>query len=213
MSTLNTRCWLASLFLSTCATGWAQTTAKVLSVTAAELAKNEAAARYRLFPGDMIRVTVFGEDDLNVERRLDGNGALSLPLIGNVSLLGLRLADAAEKIRQTFIAMEILVRPQVSVSVTEYGAKEVSVTGQVKNPGKVSLPIEGSAIEIVDVIGKAGGFTRLGRSDDVRVTRKASNGRDETFTVNVQRIHNGRGGSRSFAVFPGDVIFVPERLF
>ena len=161
----------------------------------------------------MIRVTVFGEEGLNVERRLDGNGIVSLPLVGSVSLMGLTVAAAEEKIRQTFVEKEIFVRPQVSVSVTEYVSKEVSVLGQVKNPGKVTLPIEVNSLEIVDVISQAGGFTRIGRSDSVRVTRKNPNGGEKTFTVDVQRMFNGRGGSRSFTIFPGDVIFVPERIF
>ncbi len=80
-------------------------------------------ARYRLAPRDLIRVTVFGENDLNVERRIDGNGTVSLPLIGSVALQGLTVAGAEERIRKTFVEKEIFVRPQVSVSVVEYVAK------------------------------------------------------------------------------------------
>lgn len=168
--------------------------------------------RYRLAPRDLIRVTVFGESDLNIERRIDGNGTVSIPLIGSVALQGLTVAGAEEKIRITFTEKEIFVRPQVAVSVVEYVAKEVSVIGQVKNPGKIPLPIEANSIEIVDVISKAGGFTRLGRSDSVRVTRKGLNGKEETFTVDVQRMFSGRGGAARFVVYPNDVVFVPERI-
>ena len=74
------------------------------------------------------------------------------------------------------------------------------------------MPIETESIEIVDAITKAGGITRMGRSDSVRVTRKNAQGVEKAVTVDVQRMFNGRGGSETFMVYAGDVIFVPERL-
>lgn len=186
----------------------------ICSLVAALLHAQEPsdAGRYRLFVRDLLRITVFGEDGLDVQRRIDGNGMVSLPLVGSVALQGLTIAAAEEKIRQTYIAKEIFVRPQVSVSVAEYVAREVSVIGQVKNPGKFPLPIEVNSVQIVDVISQAGGFTRLGRADSVRVSRKAADGSEQSFSVDVQRMFNGRGGVSPFLVYPGDVVFVPERI-
>lgn len=168
--------------------------------------------RYRLFVRDLVKITVFGEEGLDIQRRIDGNGTVSLPLVGSVVLQGLTLAEAEEKIRQTFVEREIFVRPQVSVAVAEYVAREVSVIGQVKNPGQVPLPIELTSVTIVDVISQAGGFTRLGRADSVRVTRKSPDGSEQSFVIDVQRMFNGRGGGKPFPIFPGDVVFVPERI-
>jgi protein involved in polysaccharide export with SLBB domain len=167
---------------------------------------------YHLSSRDLIRITIFNEPDMTVDRRIDARGAVSLPLIGNVDLNHLTVSEAQDKIRLAYIEMEIFVHPQVSVTVTEYLLKEVSVIGQVKSPGKIVLPMESDELEIVDVISKAGGVTRLARSDSVRVTRKAANGVEQTFTVDVERMFNGRGGAKPFMVVPGDVIFVPERV-
>lgn len=172
----------------------------------------ESQTSYHLSPRDLIRITVFNEPDMTVDRRLDARGNVSLPLLGAIDLSRLTVAEAQEKIRSAYIAQEIFVRPQISVSVIEYLAREVSVIGQVKSPGKILLPIETDTIEIVDVISKAGGVTRIGRSDSVRVTRKAADGSERTFTVDVERMFNGRGGAKPFMVEPGDVVFVPERV-
>lgn len=172
----------------------------------------QEARGYKLFARDLIRVTVFGEPDLNLERRIDGNGTVSLPLVGSVALQGLTVAAAEETIRKLYVDKEIFVRPQVSVLVVTYVAREVSVIGQVKDPGRVALPIETDSIDIVEAISKAGGFTRLGKPDSVRVTRKVAPGGEQTFTVDVQRMFSGRGGLQPFPVFPGDVIFIPERI-
>src|ERR1043166_3572900 len=71
---------------------------------------------YCLFARDMIRVSVHGEPDLSVERRLDGNGRVSLPMLGSVVLQGLSVTAAEEKIRTTYIEQELLVRPQGAVT-------------------------------------------------------------------------------------------------
>ena len=186
--------------------------AGLLAAIAVGAPSNVDAGRYRLFVRDLLKITVFGEEGLDVQRRIDGNGTVSLPLVGSVALEGLTLPEAEEKIRRTYVAREIFVRPQVSVAVAEYVPREVSVIGQVKNPGKVPLPIEVGSVPIVDVISLAGGFTRLGRADSVRVTRKIPDGSEQSFVIDVQRMFNGRGGARPFLIYPGDVVFVPERL-
>lgn len=169
-------------------------------------------SRYRLAPRDLLRIAVFGEPDLdNIERRIDGNGMVSLPLLGRVAVQGLTTAAAEEAIRRLYVEKEIFVRPQVSVSVAEYVAREVSVIGQVREPGRIKLPIETDSIQIVEAITQAGGITRLARADSVRVTRKNAEGAEQTFVINVERMINGRGAP-SFSVLPGDVVFVPERI-
>ncbi len=180
--------------------------------TAAAVDLGAPSSEYHLYPRDLIRVSVFNEPDMTVERRIEANGSISLPLLGAIDLRGLTKTQAENKIRLAYIKDEIFVQPQVAVTVVEYLAKEVSVIGQVKNPGKIVFPIEADALEIVDVISKAGGVTRIGRSDSVRVTRKNADGTEQTFTVDVERMFNGHGGGKTFMVQPGDVIFVPERV-
>lgn len=172
----------------------------------------EARDTYHLSPRDLIRVTVFNEPDVAKDTRIDSQGNVSLELLGSVNLNRLTVSQAQEKIRQAYINAEIFVRPRVSVSVIEYSPREISVNGQVKNPGMVTLPIEMDSVDIVVVITKAGGVTRIGRADRVMVTRKTQNGSEQQITVDVEQMLNGRGGAKPFMVEPGDYIFVPERV-
>jgi protein involved in polysaccharide export with SLBB domain len=180
-------------------------------VVAADLPQS-AKNNYHLSPRDMIRVSVFNEPDMTVDRRIDAAGTISLHLLGAVDVNRLTIEEAQEKIRVAYIKAEIFLHPQVSVSVTDYMPKEVSVLGCVKNPGKIVFPIEADELPIVDAISKAGGVTRIGRSDSVRVTRKGADGSDLTYMVDVERMFDGRGGAKPFMIAPGDVIFVPERV-
>lgn len=184
----------------------------VTCIAGAESTAESKTLTYHLYPRDLVRVTVFNEPDMNVERRLDAAGAVTLPMLGELKIGGLTVMEAQKKIVEAYVSQEIYINPEVAISIIEYQPREVSVLGQVKDPGKIKFPNEGDALEIVDVISKAGGITRIGKSDSVRVTRKNGDGTEETFTVNVERMFDGRGGAKSFVVLPGDVIFVPERV-
>ncbi len=171
-------------------------------------------SEYRLFARDLVRVSVHGEEDLkSLDRRIDGAGRISLPLISAVEIKGLTPSEAEAAIAKVFLDEQILIRPQVSVTVVEYSPREISVLGQVREPGKIALPIEAANLSIVEAVSKAGGFTRIAKSDSVRVSRIAENGTEVSTVVDVARLLDGRGGGEAFPLLPGDVVFVPERIF
>lgn len=188
----------------------------LVAVAAARAADETPAepARYRLLPRDLVRVTVHGEPDVSVERRLDALGEINVPLLGQVKLASLTAAEAQGVIGRRYVQEEIFVRPEVVVTIVEYRPREVMVLGQVGKQGKQVFPPEAAGISIVEAITAAGGFTRIGKSDAVRVTRRDERGVEQNFTVNVERMIDGRGkGEEAFVLQPGDVVFVPERVF
>lgn len=186
--------------------------ALLLASGSAGFAESEPAAGYRLFARDLVEVSVHGEPDMTVTRRVDAGGFVSLPLIDPVRVLGLTLEEAQQRIAETYRTSEIFIRPQIGMVVKEYASREISVIGQVRTPGRVTFPIEAQEMSIVEAVSQAGGFTRIGKADAVRVTRPSASGGEETFTVDVERMINGQGAA-GFQVQPGDVIFVPERVF
>lgn len=170
--------------------------------------------RYRMYVRDLVRIAVHGEPEMTVDRRIDGQGEINVPLIGQVKIVGLTAAAAQELISGRYREDEIFIRPQVVVSLIEYSPKEVMVLGQVTKQGKQTLPPESATISIVEAITSAGGLTRIAKGDAVRVTRKDEKGVEQASTVNVEKLIDGRGpGGETFMLLPGDVVFVPERVF
>lgn len=168
----------------------------------------------RLFVRDQVHVTVQGEPDMTVDRQIDASGAINVPLVGGVKVAGLTIADAQERIAQRYIQDEIFIHPEVVVTVTAYAVKEVTVLGQVGRQGKVVFPADTTAMSIVEVIAAAGGLSRIAKGDAVRVTRHDPDAPEQTFTVNVDRMVEGRGATaETFYLQPGDIVFVPERVF
>ncbi len=173
-----------------------------------------ASGQYKLFSLDLVHISVQGEPDVSVDRRVDGDGRINVPLLGDITVRDLSIAEAQKLISERYVAGEIFIRPEVVINVVEYSPKEIMVLGQVSTQGKVSFPPEVGSISIVEAITKAGGFTRIGKADGVRVTRKGKEGAEQSFTVNVEKLIGGRADpGDSFFLQPGDVVFVPERVF
>lgn len=172
---------------------------------------------YQLSSGDEIAVIVWGEGDVSIDQRIDTKGIIRVPLIGDVNLSSKTVREAEKFLEQLFIDKKLLLKPMVTISVRDYAAREVSVLGAVNSPGKYRMPKEAASIEIVELITSLGGFKPTAKSDEVKVTRVDESGIETVSTVNVESMISGRGAGKntpkSFLVYPGDRIYVPERLF
>ena len=170
-----------------------------------------APAGYILTPNDQVTVEVFGEDDLRTNGRLNGEGNLSVPLLGSIRLAGLTLTQAASKLTELY-SRDYLVSPKVNVMLIGYAKRRFSVLGQVNRPGSYEMP-DGSpgGIDLLEAIAMAGGYTRIAAPERVNVRRHPATGNDQIFKVNAKRFTKGSGGS--FLVEPGDTVTVGESIF
>jgi polysaccharide export outer membrane protein len=129
-------------------------------------AEAPAAPEYRVGPGDVLEVVVFGNDDLSRSPTVQTDGAVSLPLLGDVEVGGLTVPEVQRKLT-TLLARDYLVNPQVEVKVKDYQSQFVTVLGEVNTPGR--KPLRGRT-RLVDVLVEAGGFTPRA-SGEIQVTR------------------------------------------
>lgn len=170
---------------------------------------------YVLTNTDRLRVSVFDEPDLSLIVRIDSQGRVNLPLVGQVAISGLSVSNAQTAIERAFQEGRFLRSPRVSISVEEYAPREVSIQGQVRSPGRYVLPIEAS-MTILELVTRAGGFTDTAKGTAVRITRIHADGTKKTFEVDVESLIKGRRGANvgdnSLVLEAGDIIFVPERL-
>jgi polysaccharide biosynthesis/export protein len=124
------------------------------------------AGDYEVGPGDVIEVAVYGNDDLSRIPTVQTNGSISLPLLGEVQVAGLTIAEVQRKITN-LLAKDYLVNPQVEVKVKDYNSQYVSVVGEVNSPGR--KPIRGR-MRLIDVLIEAGSF-KTTASGQVMITR------------------------------------------
>ena len=121
---------------------------------------------YEVGPGDVLEVAVYGNDDVSRIPTVQTNGSISMPLIGEIQVAGLTVAEVQRKITN-LLEKDYLVKPQVEVKVREYNSQYVSVVGEVNSPGR--KPLRGRT-RLIDLLSEAGGFKPTA-SAEVMVTR------------------------------------------
>jgi polysaccharide export outer membrane protein len=172
---------------------------------------------YRIRTTDKLSIRVFQEDDLSIISRVDSKGTVNLPLVGEIRVYGQTLSEAERTIEAAYRDGRFLRNPEVTVSVEEYAAREVSIQGQVKNPGRYPLPVE-STLTVVDLVTKAGGFTDTAQGTAVRVTRVLPDGSTRVITLDVESLIKGKGTTKTneensaLVLEPDDIVYVPERI-
>lgn len=170
---------------------------------------------HTLAPADRIRVAVYQEEDLTSLTRIDAHGRVNLPLLGEIVVGGLTVVEAQALIENAYKDGRFLRNPQVTVNVEEYAAREVSIQGQIRNPGRYTLPVE-STLNVVELVTKAGGITDIGKGSAVTLTRMMPDGSKKVFIIDVDNVIKGRKDRKIEEniplLQPGDIVYVPERL-
>lgn len=146
---------------------------------------------YHLGAGDKLHVVVAGADDLTADYIVGDNGAVSMPLIGDVKAGGLTRAQVEKEIAQK-LSQGYLKDPKVSVSVLSY--RPFYIYGEVTKPGEYPYA---AGMRVMSAVATAGGYTYRAQEGYVVVTR---NGQDRRATPDMP-------------IRPDDVIRVPERYF
>lgn len=161
---------------------------------------------YVLGGGDILKITIFQSIDLTTETRVSETGVIVFPLLGEVKVGGLSVADAAKKIASDLKSREFLVNPQVNVLVTQIKGNQVSVLGQVNRPGR--YPLETFKTRVSDMLATAGGVI-VGGGDKV-VLVGIRDGKQFRQEVDLADIYVTAQREDNLTVAGGDVIYVPK---
>jgi polysaccharide export outer membrane protein len=156
--------------------------------------------------GDNFEVRVFGEPDLSGLYKVGSEGNINFPLVGVLHVEGLD-SQAVAKLLTDKLREGMLRDPQVTVLIKDQSSKKIFVIGQVGHPGTFSYT---PAMNVVEAITVAGGFTGLAAKNDTTLTR-LEQGKKTIVRVPVADI--GEGKAPNVFLRPGDIISVPERIF
>jgi len=156
-----------------------------------------------LGPGDLVEIRVTDQKELTGEYEVGEDGTIRFPWIGNVEVVGLSKAEVGETIEEQLMD-GWLRQPQVFVRVLERQNREVSVLGQVNEPG--SFPFK-ERLTLVQAISQAGGLNPLAQAKRVQLTRETPEG-PRTYVINVRQILESK--QADLPLLPGDIVFVPE---
>jgi len=160
---------------------------------------------YQLGFGDVIEVKFFANSEYNEVVAVRPDGRISLQRVGDISVVGMPVSELDKIITKTY--SEILVNPDVTVFVREFGGQQVYVMGEVNNPGAYTIS---KGMSLLRAITTAGGPLNTARLNSVILVRA-----DQNQNIYAERIDLSPSNLKSLleqdkSIQPYDLIYVPK---
>ncbi|WP_392536014.1 polysaccharide biosynthesis/export family protein [Nostoc sp. C117] len=145
--------------------------------------------------------------DLNFQTAISPEGNIVVPQVGTISLKGLTLEEAQEKIRLGL--SRILPDPIVVVSLVGTRPVQVTVSGEIFRPG--IYPINSATPRVADALLISGGSTLNADLRQVQIRRKLMDGSVISQTIDLYAALQNGGSIPNLRLQDGDAIVVPRR--
>lgn len=158
---------------------------------------------YLVKPGDILQISVWGEEDLQGEVLVTPDGGFSFPLVGHLNARGKTAAQLQELVVEKLVTY--IADPVVTVSLKQINGNQIYVIGQVKNPGAFVM---NHAVDVVQALSLAGGTTPFAALNDILILRRDAN-RQIALSFRYSDVSRGRGLEQNILLQSGDVVLVP----
>ena len=185
----------------------------VLALVGASHVASAQTTSATISPGDVLKISVFGNPDLTTVTRVMPNGTITFPLIGQVTV-GQRTPAQAEAaiadrlMRGGYVrnaAVSVFVQERSPVSVTS-----VTLLGQVVRSGTYTLdPDSPEAVSnLVTLLAKAGGTTET--AADYCYLIRQENGQPKKTRVDLVDLLRNGNVQANLQLRNGDIVLVPQ---
>ncbi len=172
-------------------------------MTPATLAQAPA---YRVGVGDELNFRFPNTPELNTAAVVRSDGAVSLPMVGELTVVGYTLAELSDQV-QAALAQRVR-RPQVVINVQgSVPSQRVFVGGEVARPGVQNLAGPLTALQAVLA---AEGLRDTAQPSEVTVLRQGPAGERIVMKLDLAAVMAGQAGARDIVLAPYDVVLVPR---
>jgi polysaccharide biosynthesis/export protein len=188
--------FLISVFLTSCEM-------PVVNPTPEQMA---APTSVNVVSGDVIKLTFSGAPELNQSQKIQADGKINLPLIGEVDAAGKTIANLQNELALRYKSQ---LQNTTVVVTLESSVIQVVVSGAVTKPAKLSFD---RPTTVFQAIMEAGGVSEYGSLKRVQLIRIV-NGQQHAQVLDLRPITESGQTTRPFYVRDGDVIYVPSSPF
>ncbi len=162
---------------------------------------------YRLQAEDKVEVQYRYTPEYNATVALQPDGFVSLPLVGEVKLMGLTLEQSSKAIAEK--AGERLADPEVTVLLKEYVKPYFVVAGEVSHPGRFELH---GQVGLIEGIAVSGGVKDSAKRTQVILFRKTGGEMAEVKVYDLRKLMSASNIAEDVQLRSGDMIVVPRNF-
>jgi polysaccharide export outer membrane protein len=170
---------------------------------------------YTLGVGDRLQMSIFNVEKYTGEYLVLADGNINLPGVGLVSVQGLTLPEAQQRIAQRYSAL--LKQPVVTLALVATRAIQVAISGEVLRPGSYQVSEAGGNDDgggqfprLSSVITQAGGITQVADISQVQLRRDSPNG--TVVTLDLSELLQEGNLTQDPIVMDGDSVYIPTAV-
>ena len=160
---------------------------------------------YRLQPSDVVVVKYRYTPEYDATVSVRPDGFITLPIVGDVKVSGLTVADAGREVRTA--AERRLREPELTFELKEFQRPRFVVGGEVDKPGQFELRGRVTALE---AIAMAGGLKTSAKHSQVVLFRRYDDERAVTRIIDAKALAKADRLEEDPVLRPGDFLFVPQ---
>jgi protein involved in polysaccharide export with SLBB domain len=168
------------------------TSALLSEVGLAQPQSQSLSQSYRLGANDVVKIQVFGEEDLKAESKIDGDGNINFPLLGSLHVAGKTIQELQDYLTSRLEAGYVRA-PKVTTYVVKF--RNIYMNGEVKAPGGYAYE---EGLSVRKALSLAGGLSEKAERSTVRVLRNID-GKQIVLTAGLDNL-----------LLPDDIVVVAE---
>lgn len=184
-------------------------------------AKEVAGRDYRIGPGDLLNIGVFGVADLSHVVRVSNSGKVHLTQLGILRVAGRTVTELESDIAARLREKQLVLDPWVIVKVTEVRAHPVYVLGEVMTPGQFQISDE---MYLSDLMTLSNGLNQVASpvaylyrrkvnpaTGEFDPTQDPDTDEMEGMPIDLRALQTGEMPELNLKLRGGDILYVPER--
>lgn len=165
------------------------------------LKANPPPVEYRIGVEDELQISVWGEPGLSTMVVVRPDGMITLPLLNDVHVVGLKPEELAALLGEKLKGF--VNEPQVTVIVRNIRSRKVYLVGETLRQG--SFPLNGEKT-ILELLAEAGGLGPFAKGNAIYILREEG-GKKIRIPFQYKKALVGR--SENIVLRPGDMVVVP----
>ena len=159
-------------------------------------------ADYVIGAEDSLSIVFWRDKELSADVVVRPDGKISLPLINDVTAVGLTPEQLAASLMKA--ASKFIEDPTASVIVKEIRSRKVYIIGQVAKAGPYPLTSDMTVLQLIAI---AGDLLEYADAKNVVITRM-ENGKESRFKFNYKDVLKGKNLQQNILLKPNDTVIV-----
>jgi polysaccharide export outer membrane protein len=153
-----------------------------------------------IHPGDQLSISVYGHPDLTQNAVVQADGTIQYPLVQRVMVSGMSAAEARDSLAKAL--QKFVKRPIVALSVQQQGAINVTVLGNVKNPGRFQMR---NGAHVTDAVAASAGISTINGDFP---TARVSQSDGSIVTVSLQKLLRDGDATQNIELDDNAIVYV-----